>query len=63
MARISIVAAAVLIALSLAALNWRLYQANRVEMEPAYGAFYSAWSLYLRSVVLRASGPATAPPP
>lgn len=26
------------------------------DMEPMYGAFYSSWSLYLRSVVLRASG-------
>jgi hypothetical protein len=25
-------------------------------MEPRYGAFYSSWSLYLRSAVLRASG-------
>lgn len=26
------------------------------DMEPMYGAFYSAWSLYLRSAVLRATG-------
>ena len=26
------------------------------DMEPAYGAFYASWSLYLRSSVLRASG-------
>lgn len=26
------------------------------DMEPMYGAFYSSWSLYLRSAVLRASG-------
>jgi hypothetical protein len=26
------------------------------DMEPKYGAFYSSWSLYLRSSVLRASG-------
>lgn len=32
-------------------------------MKPAYGAFYSAWSLYLRSVVLRASGTTAQPPP
>ncbi|MDH5591065.1 MAG: hypothetical protein OEZ65_16210 [Gemmatimonadota bacterium] len=27
------------------------------EMTPPYGAFYASWSLYLRSVVLRAAGP------
>ena len=26
------------------------------DMEPAYGAFYASWSLYLRGAVLRASG-------
>jgi hypothetical protein len=28
-----------------------------LDMEPKYGAFYSSWALYLRSSVLRASGP------
>ena len=27
------------------------------DMTPSYGAFYASWSLYLRSTVLRASGP------
>jgi hypothetical protein len=27
------------------------------DMTPRYGAFYASWSLYLRSAVLRASGP------
>jgi hypothetical protein len=31
-------------------------------MEPPYGAFYASWSLYLRSVVLRASRPGDPPP-
>lgn len=31
------------------------------DMEPAHGAFYSSWSLYLRSVVLRATGAGSAP--
>jgi len=31
------------------------------DMEPAHGAFYSSWSLYLRSVVLRATGAEPAP--
>ena len=32
------------------------------DMTPRYGAFYASWSLYLRSAVLRASGPADPAP-
>ena len=32
------------------------------DMEPSYGAFYSSWSLYLRSCLLRASGTTATPP-